>query len=183
MTSLHLRVSQLPEEPGGGPGCRARAEGTGKAGWRLSICLLLPFLSAAWLGRSLCRQHPLPLAWTRWPWPWPWPRVHARAHSRRCPQPWLRAGAGRSCCAGSRRPGLVLARLLNWSQPASVLAPMCWHRGQGGPLSGLLQAAMEKAGPRAGLPRRWPWTRGAPFDVSGGQVTLTFSSYAAVSVI
>lgn len=42
---------------------------------------------------------------------------------------------------------------------------------------------MENVGPLAGLPKRWPLTRGAPFDVSGGQVTLTVSSYAVMSVI
>lgn len=60
---------------------------------------------------------------------------------------------------------------------------MYCHLGQGGALFGLLLAAMENAGSWAELPKLWPLTREALFEVSGGQVTLTFPSYALVSVL
>lgn len=165
-----------------GPGVRRGQRGPGKA----SICLLLPLLSAAWLRSAALPQRPLPLARTQVAWAECAcacaPPTGAPVRVPAAPRPWLRVGAGRSCWAVPHRPSRGPCAELGASPPRS-LAQMCCHRCQGGPLSGLLPAAMENAGPWAGLPRRWPLTRGAPFDVSGGQVTLTVSSYAVVSVI
>lgn len=162
-----------------GPGVRRGQRGTGKARWRQRLrSPSFPLSRLAQKFSVLTAPSPSgfdPVALAECACTCA-PHTGAPSRCARCPQQWLRVGAGRSCCAVPRRPGLGLL-------PASVLAQMCWHRCQGGPLSGLLQATMEKAGPRAERPRHWPRTRGAPFDVSGGQVTLTFSSYAAVSVI